>query len=90
MTQFEKEIFDRLGEVKESLARMETKLDADYKALHGNGRPGVVEQTQDLTRRLDAVEDRLNAAEKSGRHAAGFVAWLVATATAVYAAFFKN
>lgn len=83
MTKFEQDVIDRLG-------RIETKLDADYRALHGNGRPGVVEQTQDLTRRLGAVEDRLAAAEKSGRHAVGFVAWVIATATAVYAAFFKN
>ena len=90
MTQFEQQIFDRLGEVQDRLARIETKLDADYRALHGNGRPGVVEQTQELTRRIGVVEERLASAEKSGKHAVGFVAWLVATATAVYAAFFKN
>ena len=34
LTNFEKEVIDRLG-------RIETKLDNDFRALHGNGQPGT-------------------------------------------------
>ena len=83
MTKFEQDVIDRLG-------RIETKLDADYRELHGNGQPGLVTRTGDLELRLGKVEDRLRQAEKSNRRVAGFVGWLIATATAVYAAFFKQ
>ena len=38
---FEREVIDRL-------ARIETKLDADYTALHGNGKPGLLDRVSKL------------------------------------------
>jgi len=37
MTDFERDVIDRLG-------RIETKLDADFRALHGNGHPGLLDR----------------------------------------------
>lgn len=73
MTQFEKEVIDRLG-------RIETKLDNDFRELHGNGQPGLIHRTGEIELRLGKVEDRLRQAEKSNRRVAGIVGWLVATA----------
>ncbi len=42
MTDFEKEVIDRLG-------RIETKLDADFRAIHGNGKPGLVDKVAELS-----------------------------------------
>ena len=78
MNTFEQDVIDRLG-------RIETKLDTDYRTLHGDGKPGLVDK-------LDALEDRVRDLEtdraSKQRHwgavavAAGFV---VNTAIALYA-----
>ena len=78
MRPFEQEVIDRLG-------RIETKLDTDYRVLHGDGKPGVVDK-------LDALEDRVrdleaeNAAKR--RHygmIAGALGFVVNAALALYA-----
>ena len=78
MTQFEQDVIDRLG-------RIETKLDADYRTLHGAGRPGLVEK-------LDALEDRLRDLEthreENHKHAGAVAAvagFVVNAAIALYA-----
>lgn len=78
MRPFEQEVIDRLG-------RIETKLDTDYRTLHGDGKPGLVDK-------LDALEDRVRDLEtdraSKQRHwgavvaAAGFV---INAAIALYA-----
>ena len=73
MTAFEKEVIDRLG-------RIETKLDADYRALHGNGRPGVIDRVSDLEGKVEILskdqtpsnaELQLQLKEIKDRHAHG-------------------
>lgn len=41
LNEFERDVIDRLG-------RIETKLDNDYKALHGNGKPGLLDRVTAL------------------------------------------
>lgn len=43
------QIWQKLGEI-------DTKLNADYRALHGNGSPGLVEKHNELEKRVQAVE----------------------------------
>ena len=69
---FEREVIDRL-------ARIETKLDADYTALHGNGKPGLLD-------RVSKLENSMYAGGFLYRTIVSFIAWLVALAVAVYAA----
>lgn len=90
MTKFEQEIFDRLGEVKASIARIETKLDADYRALHGNGSPGLVTRTGALEKAVATMSERMDAHERSGGRIVAFLGWLATAITAVYAAIFKQ
>ena len=106
LNEFERDVIDRLG-------RIETKLDNDYKALHGNGKPGRLDrvtaletQTQvshdnsvrieDVNTRLDDLEVRVSAMALTLKSDKDWIArireslgWLVTTAIAVYAAFFR-
>ena len=83
MTKFEQDVIDRLG-------RIETKLDADYRALHGNGSPGLVTKTAELESKLAAMSERMDAHEKSGGRIIAFIGWCLTAITAVYAAIFKQ
>lgn len=49
MTPFERDVIDRLG-------RIETKLNADFATLHGNGQPGLVQKQAALETRVSAIE----------------------------------
>ena len=49
MTEFERDVIDRLG-------RIETKLDSDYRALHGNGKPGLIDRVASVEQRLLVTE----------------------------------
>lgn len=100
MTQFEREIIDRLG-------RIETTLMVDSKALHGNGHPGLIEKHADLEQRvrileasqtptngelqdrIQSVEDRHRSNDKKGTAAVTWIALLLNAAGTVYA-IFKN
>ena len=74
---FEKEVIDRLG-------RIETKLDNDFRALHGNGQPGLIEKTQKLESRVQTLEETVKTQKGiTGKIVIG-LAWLVTTAIALY------
>ena len=104
--EFQKDVIDRLG-------RIETKLDNDYHALHGNGKPGLLDRVshlenqaalieaqqsviheltvrmtelgssfQDLSVRMDTDKDWFTRIRES-------IGWIVTTAIAIYAAFFR-
>jgi len=72
-TDFEREVIDRL-------ARIETKLDADYRELHGNGRPGLIQRVGELEGDLEEVKSR----HKWWRELAGWVAAVAATAISYF------
>ena len=69
---FEREVIERLTSI-------EVKLDADYRALHGNGKPGLLD-------RVNKLENSMYAGGFLYRTIVSFVAWLVALAVAIYAA----
>ena len=84
MNDFEREVIDRLG-------RIETKLDADYHALHGNGRPGVIDRVATIESKVALLEEdqtptnaeldiRLKGVEdrhdNSDKHRSAFLEWL--------------
>lgn len=71
-TSFEKEVIERLTSI-------EVKLDADYRALHGNGKPGLLD-------RVNKLENSIYAGGIMYRAVVSFVAWLIAIAVALYAA----
>jgi len=96
MTQFEKDVYERFDSLKDAISDLEknvveikSHLDADYSALHGNGKPGLLTEHQDLEKRVSALE--IKAATQSG--IAGkiviAVAWFITTAIALYNLFRK-
>jgi hypothetical protein len=66
-------------EVIERLTSIEVKLDADYRALHGNGKPGLID-------RVNKLENSMYAGGFLYRTIVSFVAWFVALVVAIYAA----
>lgn len=77
LTDFEKEVIDRLG-------RIETKLDNDFRALHGNGQPGLLEKHEKLENRVSSLEQRVDTQSGIAGKVVIGVAWLVTTAIALY------
>lgn len=76
---FEKEVIDRL-------ARIETKLDADYRALHGNGHPGLIERVADLETAMEEQKSR----HKWWRELAGWVAAAVTVAMSTVLSYLQS
>jgi 23S rRNA A2030 N6-methylase RlmJ len=59
VNEFERDVIDRLG-------RIETKLDNDYRAIHGNGHPGLMD-------RMARVEQRLTVSELQEKEIQGLI-----------------
>jgi len=71
-TAFEKEVIERLTTI-------EVKLNQDYKALHGNGKKGLLDRVSDL-------ENSMSAGGLLFRSIVSFVAWIITLVVAIYAA----
>lgn len=69
---FEREVIERLTSI-------EVKLDADYRALHGNGKPGLLD-------RVNKLENSMYAGGMLYRVIVSIVAWITTTTVAIYAA----
>ena len=82
LTDFETDVIDRLG-------RIETKLDNDFRALHGNGQPGLIEKHEKLESRVKSIEDAMKTQSGIAGKVVIGLAWLVTTAIALYNLFRK-
>lgn len=82
LTDFETDVIDRLG-------RIETKLDNDFRALHGNGQPGLIEKHEKLESRVKSIEDAMSTQSGIAGKVIIGLAWLVTTAIAFYNLFRK-
>ena len=71
--------YDFEREVIERLTSIEVKLDADYRALHGNGKPGLLD-------RVNKLENSMYAGGMLYRVIVSIAAWIITTVVAVYAA----
>ena len=75
MSEFEKNVIDRL-------ARIESYLENDSKALYGNGKPGLLDRVSQLETQVKLTSSRQSWVRDS-------LGWLIATGVAIYAAVFK-
>ena len=82
LTDFETDVIDRLG-------RIETKLDNDFRALHGNGQPGLIEKHEKLESRVKTIEDAMKTQSGIAGKVIIGLAWLITTAIAFYNLFRK-
>lgn len=80
--EFQKDVIDRL-------ARIELKLDNDYKALHGNGHPGLLDRVADLEKQLQTIKTQDKANRDWFTRIRDSLGWLITTAIAIYAAFLR-
>lgn len=89
MTSFEKTLFEELSAFKadviDRLGRIETKLDNDYKELHGNGKPGLLDEFDALEDRVRDLEIKQEEKQKHYGVIAGAVAFIINAAIALYA-----
>lgn len=83
LTEHEADVIDRLG-------RIETKLDSDFRALYGNGQPGLITKHVQLEQRVSALEQAARTQSGVAGKVILFLAWLITTIIAAYAAFFKH
>lgn len=78
LTDFEKDVIDRLG-------RIETKLDNDFRAIHGNGQPGLLTRVTKLEE-----QQKINEGKKGWlKELLATLFSLLALGTSIYVAFFK-
>ena len=68
-----------VASINKDLAEIKVKLNADYKELHGNGKKGLVE-------RVNSIENTVSSGGLIWRSVISFIAWIIATVIAVYAA----
>lgn len=78
-----------LMEIHADVQVIKAKLDSDYRALYGNGHPGLIEEVSELKRDLAIIK-----AKNSwfGTAIAGWVsviAWLITTAVSVVSLLLK-
>ena len=52
------EIKDDLGKINVKLGKIDTKLDADYHEIHGNGKPGILTKLEDINTRVTKLEEK--------------------------------
>ena len=76
------EVIDRLG-------RIEVKLDNDFRALHGNGQPGLITKHAELEQRVASLEQTAKTQTGIAGKVAAIVAWGTTTAIACYNLFAK-
>jgi hypothetical protein len=93
MTQFEKDVYSKLDDLKDAISELEKKfvtlndhLDADYRELHGNGQPGLVSKHNALDKRVNTLEI-LNGVKAKAITA---ICWIITTLIAIYAAIKHN
>ncbi|OGV32837.1 MAG: hypothetical protein A2020_07970 [Lentisphaerae bacterium GWF2_45_14] len=81
---------DLLIEISKNVAVINTKLDADFRALHGNGQPGLIYNVGAIKERVQAIEDAHKAEGKHIGFIAVIVAFCVNTGLGLYAIFKHN
>ena len=70
-------------EIHADIQVMKTKLDNDWKALNGNGQPGLISRVADIEKQLAVMAGSHNSVLRT-------LGWLITTGLAVYAAFFRR
>jgi hypothetical protein len=78
MSEFEKNVIDRL-------ARIESYLENDSKEHYGNGKAGLLDKVNALDKRLVIMESKNEGKRSIVKDVAGVIAWLVAIGTGLYA-----
>lgn len=72
--------------IEKMISAMNVKIDSDFRALYGNGKPGLIEDMKNITERVVTLETR----EKERSHHygvfAGVIGFIINAALALWAA----
>ena len=75
-----------LMQILQEVSEMRVKLSADYSALYGNGKPGLLEEVKQITARVVTLEVRDKEHSRRTGLIAGIVGFIINAALAVWAA----
>lgn len=87
MTQTEQKIMDLLIDIQSKVSSISAKVQNDYQALHGNGKPGLIKEVEELTKRVIAIEVKDDAKNTTAGKVAVVVGWIITTCIALAALF---
>jgi len=87
MTQTEQKIMDILLDIQSKVSNMSAKVQNDYLALHGNGKPGLLKEVEELTKRVVAIEVKDSTNHTAAGKVAVILGWLITTIIALAALF---
>lgn len=79
MTQ--EEMGELLLDIKGELKLINQKLDQDYKSIHGNGKPGLIDNVSMLDTRITIVETQTDTSLKWLKLCGWIISVLIAVAT---------
>lgn len=78
-----------LREIYSAIKVIETKLDADYRALYGNGKPGLIADMEDAKRDIAILKAKQSWFGSAMAGWISFIAWLASTGIAFAALVLK-
>lgn len=87
MTQTEQRIMDLLIDIQSKVSGISAKVQNDYQALHGNGKPGLIKEVEELTKRVVAIEVKESTENTATGKVALVIGWLITTCIALAALF---
>ena len=83
-----------LLQMSADIAEIKTKMDADYRALYGNGKPGLLSDMAELERRMLTMENAVSAIRDSRKRNWGMVvaiaAWVASAAVNIIGAWIQH
>ena len=75
-----------LLQIVSDIAEIKVKVNNDYSALYGNGKPGLLEDVKNLTQRLAVLETQEKNHKSGHGILAAVIAYIINAAIAIYAA----
>ena len=75
-----------LLQIVSDIAEIKVKVNNDYAALNGNGKPGLLEDVKNITQRIAVLEEQEKTHENRHGFFAAVIAWIINAAIAIYAA----
>ena len=79
----------KLNDIEKKLVSVETKLDNDFREIHGNGQPGLVQKFNDLQTKVSNLETELKAKRGTLLLVLNAIAWFATFALGLFNFFSK-
>ena len=75
-----------LLQIVSDIAEIKVKVNNDYAALYGNGKPGLLEDVKNITQKVAVLEERQQEHNKHTGMIAGIIGFIINAAIALWAA----